>query len=482
MTWAHVRSCFLLGRLCAKRKKLSQARVYFEEATQALSDGFLDRPLMAALYGNLTAIYLKQKMKDRLEAVLEKAAALLACLPSHCFSTDNEQEVVTYLLRKAIMAGSASLELRGCFLMVRLLLQLGRYDEVLPFMERLQFLLVAFSTQTESVSMDATPILSYLYDKKYMPHIALSSARLCSLSSMQEMTAHMWRVGIVLQNIARALGCQLEGSHIPAQICPYLRQALSCSFKDGAVCMQRTICTILSKLYFQHGVYGGAIYYLKGAVELGRRLDEEKSFESSLSLGWTYILAGQPGTASKMMTLLLASLKETDSVTQCGVVYNLLGVAHKKENNLLKAGGNTFRALNLAKETGNRRNQAIALANFGSLALSCQARRLAESYFLRSFQVYCELEGTEGTEAEVVWVLLWYGQSLVERGLLEVGRLHYELALMFSLKTKDVRSECDQNFSSSKCICFTTCHFVSCVIYIAPTNPSGVTFRIVYKC
>ncbi|XP_069507488.1 SH3 domain and tetratricopeptide repeat-containing protein 2 isoform X2 [Ambystoma mexicanum] len=441
MTWAHVRSCFLLGRLCAKRMKLSQARVYFEEATNALTDGFADLPLLAALYGNLTAIYLKQKIKEKQEAMLEKAATLLACLPSHCFCTDNEQEVVTYLLRKAIMAGSASLEVRGCFLMVSILLQLGRYEEVLPFMERLQFLLFAFAPQTGSDSLDATPFLSYLYDKKYMPHIALASARLSSPSSLREIHAHVWIAVLVLQNIAKILGCQVKGNHIPAQVCPYLRHALSSSCDDGVISMQRTICTILSKLYLQHRVLGGSIYYLKNAVELGRRLDEEKSFESLLSLGWTYMLAGQPEMASKLMTSLLESLQETESVTQCGVVYNLLGIAFKMENKAIKAAGNTFRALTVAKETGNRRNQAVALANFGSLALSCQARRLAENYFFKSFQAYCKLQGSEGTDPEVVRVLLWYGNSLVDRGQHQNGRLHFELALNFSLKSNDVKSQ-----------------------------------------
>lgn len=441
MPWAHVRSCFLLGRLCVKRMKFSQARVYFEEAKQALSDGFDDLPLLAALYGNLTAIYLKQKMKDKQEAVLEKTATLLACLPGHCFSTDNEQDVVTYLLKKAIVVGSASLEVRSCFLMVRLLLQLRRYEEVLPFMERLQFLLVAFAPQTGPAPLDATPILSYLYDKKYMPHIALASARLSSASNLLEISAHVWRLGLVFQNLSRILGWQLRGGHIPAQACPYLRHALSCSREDDAISMQRNLCTVLSKLYLQHRVLGGAIYFLKGAVELGKQLDEEKSFESLLSLGWTYILAGQPGMASVLMTSLLESLQETDSVTQCGVVYNLLGVAFKMENKALKAGGNTFRALNLAKEIGNRRNQAIALANFGSLALSCQARRLAESYFFKSFQIYCELQGSEGAEVEVVHVLLWYGQSLVDSGQVQDARFHLELAMMFSLKANDVRSQ-----------------------------------------
>lgn len=53
MTWAHARLCFLLGRLSIRKTKLSQARVYFEEAIRVLDGAFEDLSLVAALYINL---------------------------------------------------------------------------------------------------------------------------------------------------------------------------------------------------------------------------------------------------------------------------------------------------------------------------------------------------------------------------------------------------------------------------------------------
>ncbi|KAL4671489.1 hypothetical protein H8959_004198 [Pygathrix nigripes] len=57
---ALVRLCFLLGWLCSRRLKLSQAQVYFEEALGALEHSFGDLFLVVAVYANLASIYRKQ--------------------------------------------------------------------------------------------------------------------------------------------------------------------------------------------------------------------------------------------------------------------------------------------------------------------------------------------------------------------------------------------------------------------------------------
>lgn len=71
MHWAHRRACFLLGRLCARKLKFSQARVYYEEALSVQVDSFSDTPLLVALFTNLTAVYLKQRMTDKLPQTQE---------------------------------------------------------------------------------------------------------------------------------------------------------------------------------------------------------------------------------------------------------------------------------------------------------------------------------------------------------------------------------------------------------------------------
>uniref|UniRef100_A0A8B9F4C5 SH3 domain and tetratricopeptide repeats 2 n=1 Tax=Amazona collaria TaxID=241587 RepID=A0A8B9F4C5_9PSIT len=465
--WAHVRLCFLLGKLCIKKVKFSQARVYFEEAMSILDSGFGDLPLLAALHVNLASIYLKQNMKHKFSSLLGKMVALLVCLPGRSFSSENELEVMMYVLREAIAVGNAPLEARVCFLIVKLFLQLGKHDEVLPFTEHLQCLATTLlSPDTSSMPLDATPILSYLYDKKYLPNIALASARLFVPTGIKGTPTPTWRAGFILQNTSKLLGSQLERSSIPALACFYLKQALHFSGESRAVPIQRTLCTILSRMYLQHGVLDGAVCYAAMAVTLSRLMGEEEAFESSLSLGWTYLLHSQPRPAADIMWQLLRSLHGTDSVTQDGAVHNLLAIALKGEGQVQKAAENYLRALHKAKETGNKRNQAIALANLGRLSLSHGANQLSELYLLQSAQLYAELQGSEDLEMELVRVLLWLAQAMVNRQRMEDGKLCYELALVFALKWHNVRSQLH--------ITESLCHFYS---KVSPSLQACITYH-----
>ncbi|NWU52236.1 S3TC2 protein, partial [Dromas ardeola] len=440
--WAHVRLCFLLGKLCIKKVKFSQARVYFEEAMSILDRGFGDLPLLAALHVNLASVYLKQNMKHKFSSLLGKTVALLICVPGHSFNSENELEVMMYVLREAIAVGNAPLEARVCFLIVKLFLQLGKNDEVLPFTEHLQCLTTTLlSPDTSSVPLDATPILSYLYDKKCLPNIALASARLVVPSVLQGAPTPIWRAGVILQNTWKLLGSQVEGSSIPALACFYLKQALHFSGNSKAVPTQRMLCAILSRMYLQHGVLDGAVCYAAMAVTLSRRMGEEEAFESSLSLGWMYLLNRQPGPAADIMWQLLRSLQGTDSVTPGGAVHNLLAIALKGEGQVQKAAENYLQALHKAKETGNKRNQAIALANLGQLSFSRGASQLSELYLLQSAQLYAELQGSEDLEVELVRVLLWLAEAMVKRQKREDAKLCYELALVFALKWNNLRSQ-----------------------------------------
>uniref|UniRef100_A0ABM5FLR0 SH3 domain and tetratricopeptide repeat-containing protein 2 isoform X2 n=1 Tax=Pogona vitticeps TaxID=103695 RepID=A0ABM5FLR0_9SAUR len=473
LAWAHIRICYLLGRLCVKRAKFSQARVYFEEALSAMDKGFEDLPLLASLHANLAAIYLKQKMKQKFLSVIGKAVALLACLPGHCFSSENELEVIMYVLREAIAVGNTALEVRTCFLVVRLFLQLGRYDEVLPFAERLQCLCASTSSQdsrASSSSLDTLPVLTYLYDKKYLPHVALASARLFSPSHVKGVLTPVWRAGFVLANASKIMKIQERTTtstiaSIPALACLYLSHALAFSREGGALSTERALCAVLSKMYLKHGMLEAAVHYSNRAVVLGKAVGEEEAFESSLSLGWMHTLNSQPGKASEIMLCLLHSLRETDSVTQDGVVHNLLAIALKGEGQVRKAAENYLWALNKAQETGNRRNQAIALSNFGCLAVFCQAHCLAEHYFLRAVRLYFELQGGEDAQMELVQILLWLAQTQVDRHKTKESQLYYELALAIALKTHSLMSQLHVTES--------LCHFYSkvyphteaCIIY-----------------
>ncbi|XP_026544098.1 SH3 domain and tetratricopeptide repeat-containing protein 2 isoform X3 [Notechis scutatus] len=467
LAWAHIRICYLLGRLCVRKAKFSQARVYFEEAMNAMDKGFEDLPLFASLHTNLAAIYLKQKMKQKFLSVIGKGATLLACLSGHCFSSETELEVVMYILREAIAVGNTTMEIRSCFLIVRLFLQLGKYDEVLPFVERLQFLNAQLTSQvTGKHPLDTMPFLAYLYEKKYVPHVALAAARMFSPSNIKGGFTPIWRAGFILANTSKLLKIP-EKSHngISALACFYLHCGLSFSHEAGTVSTEKALCELLSKLYLKYGMLEKAVHYSNQAVALGKMMGEEEAFEASLSLGWLFTLNNQPDKTSEIMQYLLCSLRQTDSVTQDGVVHNLLAIALKREGQVQKAAENYFWALKKAQENGNQRNQAIALANFGCLITSLGAYYLGEYYFLQAIQLYFELQDGDDTHMELVHILLWLAQSKLERCKAEESIIFYELALAIALKTQNVISQLHVTES--------LCHFYSkvhpdtraCIIY-----------------
>ncbi|KAI1234243.1 hypothetical protein IHE44_0003960 [Lamprotornis superbus] len=433
--WAHVRLCFLLGKLCIKKVKLSQARVYFEEAMSVLDRGFGDLPLLAALHVSLASIYLKQNMKHKFSSLLGKTVTLLVCLPGRSFSWENELELLLYILRESIAVGNAPLEARVCFLIVKLFLQLGRTEEVLPFLEHLQCLSITWlGPGTRSGPLDAAATLGYLYDKKCLPNIALASVRSFVPSSAKGTPTPIWRAGFILQNASKLLGKQLDRSSIPAVACLYLKQALQFCCDSRAVAMQRTLCAVLSRMFLQHGLLHGAVCYAARAAALGRLLGEEEAFESSLSLGWLHLLQQQPGLAR-------AILQGMASKTQGGAVHNLLAMALSGEGRIQEAAENFLRALHKAKEMGSRRNQAVALANLGQLSLSCGATQLAELYLLWAVRLFAELQGHQELDMELAQVLLWLAQAMVDRQRMEDAKLCYELALGFGLKWQNLRGQ-----------------------------------------
>ncbi|XP_027697622.1 SH3 domain and tetratricopeptide repeat-containing protein 2 isoform X1 [Vombatus ursinus] len=459
MTWAHARLCFLLGRLSVKKVKLSQARVYFEEALHVLSHGFRDPALIATLYINLAAIFLKQKVRPRASsALLEKAASVLACLPTGGVRAENEMEVVAHVLREAIASGSSALEARACFLAIRLLLNLGQYEEALPFVERLHLL----------AGPPPAAILSFLYDKKYLPHLALASARQYSSRRTPGMAISLWQVRMVLENAGKLLRSSSSSGcgDISALACPSLRQALAASQEQGDIRTQRILCIILAKMYFHHSLSDGAIYYLTRAMALGQLLGEGDTFESSLCLGWAYLSAHYAGRALEILEPILTSLSETDSILQKGVVHNLLGLAHEGEGQVTRATKNYRGALAMAEEMGHVRNQAVALANLGHLIFRSRNQQLAESYLTKAVQLYSKLQSSKNVDTELGHVMLWLAQVLVDRQKIDEGRLCYEMTLLFGLKHHHLKTQLQATKS--------LCHFYSTV---SPNSGACITYH-----
>uniref|UniRef100_A0A8K9X619 SH3 domain and tetratricopeptide repeats 2 n=1 Tax=Oncorhynchus mykiss TaxID=8022 RepID=A0A8K9X619_ONCMY len=460
MAWAHRRACFLLGRLCAKKLKYSQARVYYEEALGVSVDGFSDLPLLIALYTNLTAIYLKQKMANKLPPTLEKASALLLCLPRHTFTSLDEFELLMLVLRRSVVEGDKHLEARVCYLTASLFLLLRKIDDALPFVERLQFLTVTLSAEEGRpiAPLDLNWLLSRLYHRKYMPYLALASL---SLDSGQEHSLQdaFHRIELFSRNsVGYGLFVRLnprwkEGtSLLPAQIVVYLQQALAIAERGEDLKTQRDLCLGLACVYQQHGALVKALPCAQQAVQTGGGINEEEGFEASVLLGWLLVLTGEPERGQHTLQPLLQSLQGTDSPTQRGVVHNLLALCLRRQGRIAEAGSHLHHALTISRESGNQRNQALALANLGCLALGVGAPTLAERFLFRSarreavwggwgsgspLSVLCPLSLSLG-QMVVAKVLsrhyadvLLYGQSI----------LYYEHCVSVSRDLKDKRLE-----------------------------------------
>ncbi|XP_069387703.1 SH3 domain and tetratricopeptide repeat-containing protein 2 isoform X1 [Paralichthys olivaceus] len=442
MHWAHRRACFLLGRLCARKLKLSQARVYYEEALSICVDSFSDMPLLVALFTNLTSIYLKQRMTDKLPQTLEKASALLLCLPGHTFTSTDEVELLKLLLRRSVVMGDKSLEARVCYLISSLFLLLKKTDDALPFIERLQFLSVSLSAVEGQpiVPLDLNWLLSWLYHRKYMPYLALASL---SLDSRQDHSLHdaFQRIELFIRNSVRLNPCWKEGtSLLPAQIVVYLQQALALAEQGEDMKTQRDLCLGLASVYQQYNALDKAVRCAQQAVEMGGYINEEEGFEASVLLGWLLVLTGQAERAQSVLQPLLTSLQGTDSPTQRGVIHNLLALCLRRQGRVPKAGWHLHSALMISRESGNQRNQALALANLGCLALDVGASWVAERFLVRSMHLFHELWESP-TDEEHVQTYLWLGRSYKDRGRSQDIRACYEMGLLIALQARNLHSQ-----------------------------------------
>ncbi|KAL6117915.1 sh3tc2 [Pungitius sinensis] len=441
LDWAHRRACFLLGRLCARKLKLSQARVYYEEALGVRVDSFSDTPLLVALYTNLTAIYLKQRMTDKLPQTLEKASSLLLCLPCHTFTSADEVELLQLLLRRSVVMGDKHLEARVCYLISTLFLLRRKTDDALPFVERLQFLSLTLSAAEGRpiVPLDLNWLLSWLYHRKYMPYLALASL---SLDSRQDhsLDEGFKKIELFIRNSVRLNPCWNEGtSLLPAQIVIYLQQALILAEQAEDIKTQRDLCQGLATVYQQYDALDRAVLCAQQAVETGGHINEEEGFEASVLLGWLLVLTSQAERAQSVLQPLLTSLQGTDSPTQRGVIHNLLALCMRRQGRIPEAGWHFHSACVISRESGNQRNQALALANLGCLALDVGAPLVAERFLVRSLHLFLELWESPIDE-EHVQTYLWLGRSYKDRRRSQDSRACYEMGLLIALHARNLHS------------------------------------------
>ncbi|XP_078398159.1 SH3 domain and tetratricopeptide repeat-containing protein 1 isoform X2 [Cetorhinus maximus] len=439
MQWAHTRICFLLGRMCARKLKYSQARVYFEEALCVMKGQFTDLFLLIALYTNLVAIYLKQKNKEKCSAIFEKIAALLLGTPNYICTTEMEAEILKYILGRAVLSKNKHAEARVCFLLAKLHINLKQYDDALPFIERLQFLRNTIILESRS-SLDFHFTLGSLYYRKCLPNLAISCVKLSCIQPTRTLMDCLKGADFVMKGASKLCGMGRVTPTIPAQVAPYLKWALSLVniLEQGDI--SQAICLSLSEVYKLHGMYGKAIHYIKMAINTETSTSTEEMVDALISLAWLHILNSQPAKS----VVILKTILEWPFVLSCpvhqGIVYNMVAISMRRMRNVKEAAKNYRRALSISADSGMKFNQAIANANFGLLCLWAKAHGLSEQFILKSIHIFSELQNVASDES-FIQVLIMLGDYYIEQELKENGIFCYEWALLIALKANLIESQ-----------------------------------------
>ncbi|XP_063665429.1 SH3 domain and tetratricopeptide repeat-containing protein 1 isoform X4 [Pan troglodytes] len=428
---ALARLCFLLGRLCSRRLKLSQARVYFEEALGALEGSFGDLFLVVAVYANLASIYRKQKNREKCAQVVPKAMALLLGTPDHICSTEAEGEILQLALRRAVGGQSLQAEARACFLLARHHVHLKQPEEALPFLERLLLLHRDSGAPEAAWLSDCYLLLADIYSRKCLPHLVLSCVKVASLRTRGSLAGSLRSVNLVLQNTP-------QPHSLPAQTSHYLRQALASLTPGTGQALRGPLYTSLAQLYSHHGCHGPAITFMTQAVEASAVAGVHAIVDHLVALAWLHVLHGQSPVALDILQSVQDAVVASED--QEGVIANMVAVALKRTGRTRQAAESYYRALRAARDLGQQRNQAVGLANFGALCLHAGASRLAQHYLLEAVRLFSRLPLGE-CGRDFTHVLLQLGHLCTRQGPAQQGKGYYEWALLVAVEMGHVESQ-----------------------------------------
>ncbi|EGV91600.1 SH3 domain and tetratricopeptide repeats-containing protein 1 [Cricetulus griseus] len=433
---ALARLCLLLGRLCARKLKLSQARVYFEEALGALEGSFGDLSLVAAVYTSLATVYLKQKNGEKCVQVAPKAAALLLGTPGHAYSTDTE--LLKYALRRAICGLSPQAEARACFLLARHYTHLKQPEEALPYLERLLRLNRDVGTPQASWPKDCYLLLADIYGRKCLPHLALSCLRVSSLWTRCSLASSLRSVDLVLRN-APGPNSQRRANHrLPTQIAYYLRKALASLTPGTGQALCGPLYASLAQLYSHHQQHNQAIAFMSQAAEADTAAGIYPVVDRLVALAWLHMLCGKNLVAMDILKSILdAAVANKDQ--EC-VMTNMVAMALKRTGRTRQAAEGYFRALHMAYSQGHLKSQAVVLANFGALCLQAGARSLAQHYLREAVGLFSQLPSSV-CGRDFTQVLLWLGQLCTRRALHQQAKCYYEWAFLVAVEMDHLESQ-----------------------------------------
>ncbi|CAN2388590.1 SH3 domain and tetratricopeptide [Pristimantis euphronides] len=429
MKWAQARICFLLGRLCTKKNKLSQARVYFEEAMGVINGDFSDLFLFAAVHLNLNAIYLKQKSKDKSWQMIDKSSSLLLGLQNYVSSTDMESTILKYAMKKAILSQDLKSEIKVCQLLAKTFINLRKHNEALPFMERLQTLDDS-ADSSKSFSSGYYFQLAGIYTKKCLPHLTLSCVKVASQISCSIMDS-LRKINFIIANSSKPRGAKSQRQVLPSQVAYHLKHALKSVFTDEDHKLCCFIHLSLSNMCSSHRLYKEARSYIMKAMD-AVPVDMKHRVDILVSLAWLYMLEGENYVALDILNRVVTFSNCTQH--QFGITHNLIGIALRRGGKIEEASRHYCTALQISKEMDSLQNQAAVLANFGMLFLHLKAQILAEVFLVKSVTLYSGLPITENG-ANFIYVLLMLGNHNITGGHKEEGIAYYEWALLVAMET-----------------------------------------------
>ncbi|CAM9383086.1 unnamed protein product [Lampetra fluviatilis] len=461
MQWAQSRTCFLLGRACSRQGKFSQARVYYEESLSMTDGDFPDMCLMAALYTNLTSMYLKVMNKEKATAMMEKTAILLVSLPGKCIGSSSAQDILKHLLSKVIFQNDLRLEGRICFLIAESLLNLNRADEALPYIERLQDLTNHFQQLSNKYTSSYYFLLNRLYATSFLRLSFGSMMRACDCDQMT-ITECIRCVELIVKSEGTIQNRQSRRTTMSPLCAPFLYKALQKPLEEEHKCLHNSVHNYahlsLAELYLQQHKVKDAMCHLN-KVNAVRAVSSagEAAAAFFLKLAWMYIRVDCLSVATQI-------LENPELGSQsAGVVHNLLGIVHARHHNIPKAATHFQSALAVAESCGEETNVAICYGNLGFLAVNAKAHLFAEICFLKAVHKYFAASNRDHEE----WfnqVLVKLGQNFYTRGSPSEGLQCYEMALLIALKENDVRGQIHvtallcQQYSSQK-------NDLQCIIY-----------------
>ncbi|KAJ8783425.1 hypothetical protein J1605_009130 [Eschrichtius robustus] len=428
---ALARLCFLLGRLCVRRLKLSQARVYFEEALGALGGRFGDLVLVAAVYTGLAAVHLRQKNREKCAQVVPKALALLLGTPGHVGGSEAESGLLQLGLRRAICARSPQAEARACFLLAKHHVRVKQPEEALPFLERLLQLHGAWGASGASWPIDCYLLLADVYSRKCLPQLALSCVKVATRRARGSLDSALRSAALVLRSSPRL-------PRLPAQLAPYLLRALASPDSGVGQALRGPIYASLARLHSHHGRQGRAIAFMTRAAETDAQTGGRTVVDRLVALAWLHVLHRQiPAALDILGSVLEAAVASLD---QEGVIANMVAIALKRMGRTRQAAESYYRALRVARRLGHQRNKAVVLANFGTLCLQTGAGRLAQHYFLEAVKLFSRLPSGE-CGPDFTQVLLRLGHLCTRRALTRQGKCYYEWAFLVAVETDHLESQ-----------------------------------------